>query len=65
MGVPRWQNRKGEIKEEAHRRELREELSLEININEFFDTVEYDYETFHLTMHCFICSVSLGKITLN
>ena len=33
----------GETAEEALRREIREELSTEISVDEFFCTVEYDY----------------------
>ena len=37
----------GETPEEALRREIHEELSTEISVNEFFCTVEYDYPKFH------------------
>ncbi|NLJ91350.1 MAG: 8-oxo-dGTP diphosphatase MutT [Clostridiales bacterium] len=56
---------KGETKEEALKREIREELSIDININNFFYRVEYDYQTFHLTMDCYICSIRSGDLTLN
>ena len=46
----------GETPEEALKREIREELSTEINVDNFLCTVEYDYPNFHLTMHCFFCS---------
>ena len=42
----------GESPEEALKREIREELSTDICIEEFLCTVEYDYPKFHLTMHC-------------
>lgn len=29
-----------------------------------FDTVEYDYPTFHLSMECFICTILEGNLTL-
>ena len=47
----------GETPEEALTREIREELSADINVDEFLCTVEYDYPKFHLTMHCFLCSL--------
>lgn len=43
----------GESKEEALKREIREELDLEITVDSELMTVEYDYPSFHLTMHCF------------
>ncbi|WP_300349096.1 8-oxo-dGTP diphosphatase MutT [Clostridium sp.] len=54
-----------ESQEEALKREIREELELEINVGEFLTTVEYDYPNFHLTMHCFICDIVCGEISLN
>ena len=41
----------GETPDEALKREIREELSTEISVDEFLCTVEYDYPAFHLTMH--------------
>ena len=54
----------GETPEQALKREIREELDTEIEVGELFDTVEYDYLTFHLTMHCFLCAVISGKLVL-
>lgn len=45
----------GESREEALKREIREEMEAEIEVLRFFETVEYDYPDFHLTMHCFLC----------
>lgn len=56
---------KGETNEEALKREIKEELNVEINIDQFVDTVNYDYDTFHLIMHCYLCSIKSGKIILN
>lgn len=55
----------GESREEALRREIMEELSISIEIEKFFCTVEYDYPEFHLTMHCHLCKISDGKPRLN
>ena len=55
----------GEILEEALVREIREELSAEISVEEFLCTVEYDYPKFHLTMHCYICSLLTEALHLN
>ena len=54
----------GETPEEALKREIREELSTEIGVDEFLCTVEYDYPKFHLTMHCFWCHIERGSLTL-
>ena len=54
----------GETPEEALRREIREELSVEVKVGELIDTIEYDYPSFHLSMDCFWCSMSSGEITL-
>ena len=54
----------GETPEEALRREIREELSTEISVDEYFCTVEYDYPAFHLSMDCFLCGIIEGKLTL-
>lgn len=55
----------GETPEEALKREIREELSTEIRVDEFLCTVDYDYPTFHLTMHCYLCSLLTGALHLN
>ncbi len=55
----------GETSEEALVREIREELSAEISVDEFLCTVEYDYPKFHLTMHCFLCSLIGEALHLN
>ena len=47
----------GEGREEALRREIREELDAEIEVGRLIATVEYDYPDFHLTMHCFRCTL--------
>lgn len=45
----------GETAQQALRREIREELDAEITIDSLFETVEYDYPSFHLSMQCFWC----------
>ena len=51
----------GESKEEALKREIWEELETEIVIERLFQTVDYDYPKFHLTMHCYWCHIVSGK----
>ena len=55
----------GETPEEALVREIREELSTEISVDEFLCTVEHDYPQFHLTMHCYLCSLLTEALHLN
>ncbi len=55
----------GETPEEALRREIREELQADVSVDEFLCTVEYDYPTFHLTMHCYFCSLLSETFHLN
>ena len=54
-----------ESREEALVREIREELSVDIEVSEFLMTVEHAYPDFHLTMHVFKCVLDQGEITLN
>ena len=55
----------GETPEEALKREISEELSAEINVDELFSTVDYDYPKFHLTMHCYLCTLLKDAMHLN
>lgn len=54
----------GETPEQALMREIQEELNTEIAVGKLFETVEYDYPAFHLTMHCFFCMVQSGDLVL-
>ena len=53
----------GESREDALRREIREELDAEIEVGELMKTIDYDYPNFHLTMHCYKCCL-MGGLTL-
>ena len=55
----------GESPQEALKREIREELDAEITVGQLIDTVEWDYPTFHLTMHCFVCTLLSEDMHLN
>ena len=64
-----WEFPGGKIEEnetpqEALVREIREELDTEIAVGDLFDTVEYDYPDFHLSMKCYICTVVSGNLVL-
>ncbi len=54
----------GETQEQAIVREIQEEMVATIEVVEKLGTVEYDYPTFHLTMHCFWATVKDGKLQL-
>jgi 8-oxo-dGTP diphosphatase len=52
----------GETREAALCREILEELEVVIEVDNYLQTVEYDYPNFHLTMHCYFCHVAKGTI---
>ena len=54
----------GEGPEEALVREIREELATDIAVDSLVGTVEHDYPTFHLTMHCYLCHIVSGNLEL-
>lgn len=54
----------GETPQQALKREIKGELDTEIEVGEQIDIVEYDYPNFHLTMHCFICTIKSGDLVL-
>ena len=55
----------GETHQEALIREIREELDAEISVGDLLETVEWDYPAFHLTMHCFLCTLKSVSLHLN
>lgn len=55
----------GECPQEALKREIKEELDADIAVGDLLDTVEWDYPTFHLTMHCYVCSLKSESFSLN
>lgn len=54
----------GESRESALKREIQEELGIDITIDKFLCTTDYDYPSFHLTMHCYLCGIGSGEIEL-
>lgn len=54
----------GESPKDALKREIREELATEIEVGNLLTTVEYDYPKFHLTMHCYLCDIIRGQLSL-
>lgn len=55
----------GECQRAALVREIREELDAEISVGDLLETVEWDYPDFHLTMHCFQCTLISDSMHLN
>lgn len=53
-----------ETPEQCIRREIREELATEVQVEKLIGTVDYDYPDFHITMHCLLCSIISGNLTL-
>lgn len=47
---------------EACIREIDEELHVRIGGLKFLCTVEHDYDTFHLSMDCYTCTIESGTI---
>lgn len=54
----------GENPEECLKRELREELGIEVDVKRFLAKVTYSYPEFSVTLYPFICKVVGGEITL-
>lgn len=54
----------GEKHEDALIREIREELNTKITVRELVETIQYQYPTFFLTMHCYWCEVLEGNLEL-
>lgn len=55
----------GESHQQALTREIMEELNADIEVRDLLKTVEWDYPTFHLTMHCYICTLKSESVQLN
>lgn len=55
----------GETPKEAIVREIKEELSTDIEVNRLITNVVYEYEDFILDMDVFDCSVVSGRLALD
>lgn len=54
----------GESREDAIKREINEELKLNIDVEKDFLTVHHEYPDFKITMHSFICNCRDTNLTL-
>ena len=53
-----------ETTQDALKRELKEELDIEISDLKFLTDIEYSYPDFNLAMECYTCSLLSHEITL-
>lgn len=66
----KWEFPGGKIEEnETHQqaleREIKEELSAEIKVGKFLVTIEHEYNSFFLTMHCYYCDIIRGDLVIS
>ncbi len=55
---------KDETPQQALVREIKEELTADINVGDLIHTIEYDYPSFHLSMDCFWAEIIGGQLIL-
>ena len=53
-----------ESREDALIREIKEEFKSDIKIRRFIQTVEYEYQTFYIILHCYLCELVDGDMEL-
>jgi 8-oxo-dGTP diphosphatase len=62
---PGGKNHDGERPEECLKRELREELELEVAVGRRLSPVTHQYPTFKITLYPFICKITSGVMKLH
>lgn len=62
--IPGGKLEPNETPEQCIVREIREELATEVRAERILGVVDYDYPTFHLTMHCILCTIVSGELKL-
>ena len=61
---PGGKREEGETGEAAAIREIKEELGVDIEVDSYLTTVEYQYPSFYLVMDCYVCSIKSGHLNL-
>lgn len=51
----------GEAPEKAVVREIHEELAARVTVERPLVTVEHDYDTFHMVLRCYVCTLAEGE----
>ena len=64
VGVSGRKMEAGETPQQALKREIHEELDAGIEVGELLRAIDYDYPSFHLTMHCFKCRLAERHVIL-
>ena len=62
--IPGGKLEPNETPEQCIVREIREELATEVRAERILGVIDYDYPTFHLTMHCILCTIVSGELKL-
>ena len=55
----------GELGGQAIKRELREELQLNVDQADYFITVQHSYSDFYINLHAYLCPIDHRGIVLN
>jgi 8-oxo-dGTP diphosphatase len=55
----------GETNEQTLKRELIEELEINVDVERLFESVDHTYPDFKLDMPVYLCKITSGKIKLN
>ncbi|MSN27173.1 MAG: NUDIX domain-containing protein [Geobacter sp.] len=55
----------GETPKECLRRELIEEMGIQVNVDKSLSANTHDYPTFSITLHPFVCAIESGDIVLH
>jgi mutator protein MutT len=58
---PGGKQEQGENLEECLKREIREELAIDVEVGDLYTSVDHAYETFSITLHLFICRLTRGE----
>lgn len=62
--IPGGKLEPNETPEQCIVREIQEELQTTVSPIRELGIIDYDYPTFHLTMHCILCSIVSGDLKL-